>query len=273
MKLVAIQSLKRQAAFTMVEVALSMGVLAIAMVAILGVLPAGMETQKDNRDSSIIGEDATIFMNALRSGARGMDYLTNHVEEIFVVEKRVDLTGKLVAGSLSKRQIAPIRIRSAEELMGSLLLPAVERPTFPYAQRNPYGRTNVQAIVRAINRSGSTRNDKNDANIFRYRLTTELNPVQPLPNHFANSSSDTNLANLYTNQMHFAANSMANLHELRLTIEWPLYQVNDEWRVGRNRKTFRTLLNGNVTNIAGYSFFEPNSYNNAALALLPQYRP
>ncbi len=36
MNLVKFQAVKRQAAFTMVEVALSMGVLAIAMVAILG---------------------------------------------------------------------------------------------------------------------------------------------------------------------------------------------------------------------------------------------
>ncbi|HYE30454.1 MAG TPA: hypothetical protein VEH27_03425 [Methylomirabilota bacterium] len=268
MKILLRKNARSDHGFTMVEVALAMGVVVIAMVAILGILPAGMETQKENRDTSLVGDDAAIFMNAIRTGARGMDYLTNHVEEVFLVQKQVDRTGRLVS-QLKKVSIGT-RFRSGEEVVGSLMAPAIRRPILPYSQPSPYFRTNVQAIVRSINRSTVDRRDANDPNIFRYRLTTELNPAQPLPNPYDSKASDTNIANLHTNEMLFAANSVANLHELRLTIEWPVYQVNNEWRVGRNRKTYRTLLNGNVTNIAGYYFFEPNSYTNAALALLPQ---
>src|SRR6185503_19757012 len=42
------------AAFTMVEIAISLGVIAIALVAILGVLPTGVRVQRDNREDTIL---------------------------------------------------------------------------------------------------------------------------------------------------------------------------------------------------------------------------
>jgi hypothetical protein len=35
--------------------------------------------QRDNREQTVINQDATIFMEAIRSGARGLDDLTNYV--------------------------------------------------------------------------------------------------------------------------------------------------------------------------------------------------
>ncbi len=46
---------------------------------ILGVLPIGLHTQRDNREETLINSDATVFMEAIRGGARGMDDLTNYV--------------------------------------------------------------------------------------------------------------------------------------------------------------------------------------------------
>jgi hypothetical protein len=66
----------------MVEIAISLAVIGIALVAIIGVLPIGMNTQRDNREETIINQDATILMEAIRGGARGMDDLTNYVYAI-----------------------------------------------------------------------------------------------------------------------------------------------------------------------------------------------
>src|ERR1039457_3814035 len=68
--------------FTMVEIAISLAVIGIALVAIIGVLPIGMNTQRDNREETIINQDATVLMEAIRGGARGMDDLTNYVYAI-----------------------------------------------------------------------------------------------------------------------------------------------------------------------------------------------
>ena len=62
--------------------ALCLAVIGFALVAIIGVLPFGMNVQKDNRQETIVNQDATIFMNAIRNGERGFDDLTNYVMAI-----------------------------------------------------------------------------------------------------------------------------------------------------------------------------------------------
>src|SRR6185437_16437933 len=65
--------------FTIIEIALCLGIIAFALVAIIGALPTGLNVQKNNREQTIIGEDAQVWMDALRSGAQGFDDLTNYV--------------------------------------------------------------------------------------------------------------------------------------------------------------------------------------------------
>ena len=65
--------------FTMVEIAICLAIIGIALVAIIGVLPAGLNVQKDNREETLIGQDATVFIENIRNGARGLDDLTNYV--------------------------------------------------------------------------------------------------------------------------------------------------------------------------------------------------
>src|SRR6266851_5222324 len=70
------------AAFTMVEIAISLGVIAIALVAILGVLPTGVRVQRDNREDTILNQEGMFWVEAIRSGSRGLYYLTNYVDMI-----------------------------------------------------------------------------------------------------------------------------------------------------------------------------------------------
>src|SRR5258705_13211984 len=72
------------AAFTMVEIAISLGVIAIALVAILGVLPTGVRVQRDNREDTILNQEGMFWIEAIRSGSRGLDYLTNYVDMITI---------------------------------------------------------------------------------------------------------------------------------------------------------------------------------------------
>lgn len=71
-------------AFTMVEIAIALGVIAFALVAILQVLPLGMEVQRDNRQDTIINHDGSYLLEAIRHGAEGMDDLTNYFDLISV---------------------------------------------------------------------------------------------------------------------------------------------------------------------------------------------
>ncbi|HLX71295.1 MAG TPA: hypothetical protein VKV04_16840 [Verrucomicrobiae bacterium] len=75
-------STPRRAGFTIIEIALCLGIIAFALVAIIGALPTGLNVQKNNREQTIIGQDATTMMDAIRSGSMGFDDLTNYVVAI-----------------------------------------------------------------------------------------------------------------------------------------------------------------------------------------------
>ena len=68
--------------FTMVEIAICLAIIGFALIAIIGVLPIGMNTQRDNREETLVNQDATMFIEAIRNGARGLDDLTNYVYAI-----------------------------------------------------------------------------------------------------------------------------------------------------------------------------------------------
>ena len=90
------RSHRRSSAFTLVEIAISMAIIGFAVVAIIGVLPLGLNVQKDNREETIINNEANFFMDAIRSGGRGLDDLTNHVYAITNISHRYARDGTFV---------------------------------------------------------------------------------------------------------------------------------------------------------------------------------
>ena len=75
--------------FTMIEIAIALGVIGFALVAIIGILPIGLDVQRDNRSETIINQDATLWLEAIRSGAVAMNELPNYVTKIVVEEFNV----------------------------------------------------------------------------------------------------------------------------------------------------------------------------------------
>ena len=65
-------------AFTMIEIVISLAVIGFALVAIIGILPTGMNVQRDNRQETIVNQDESVIMNALRNGERGLNDLWTH---------------------------------------------------------------------------------------------------------------------------------------------------------------------------------------------------
>ena len=59
-----------ESGFTMAEIAIALGVIAIALIAILGVLPTGLQVQRDNREETIINQDARLLLQALKTAGR-----------------------------------------------------------------------------------------------------------------------------------------------------------------------------------------------------------
>jgi type II secretory pathway pseudopilin PulG len=84
---------RRSAAFTMIEIAMSLAVIGLALVTIIGILPQGMDVQKENRRETIINQDANYLLQAIRGGARGLDDLTNYVISITVYTTAYSASG------------------------------------------------------------------------------------------------------------------------------------------------------------------------------------
>lgn len=59
-----------RAAFTMVEIAIALAIIAFALVAIIGILPTGLQVQRDNREETLVNQDARLLVEAIKSGGR-----------------------------------------------------------------------------------------------------------------------------------------------------------------------------------------------------------
>ena len=70
LKQTCIAQRRGESAFTMAEIAIALGVIAIALIAILGVLPSGLQVQRDNREETIINQDARLLLQALKTAGR-----------------------------------------------------------------------------------------------------------------------------------------------------------------------------------------------------------
>jgi type II secretory pathway pseudopilin PulG len=146
---------KTDRGFTMVEIAIALGVIAFALVAIIGILPFGLQVQQENREKTVIKQDAVYFMNAIRTGAREEDDLPAFVESI-------DVGGTVVSNFPSGYEI--IGLLSRTNYLGA---------------NEP-----VSALVRAISGSAAGRSVQSGDLAFRYRMNVMIEPLpNPNPNH------------------------------------------------------------------------------------------
>lgn len=227
---------KAQSAFTMVEIALSLAVIGIALVAIIGVLPIGMNVQKDNREETIINQDATVFIEAIRNGASspyGAD-LTNYVYAItnFQTEYNNGIPGTTTSNGYTLT--TPYALTNNARIIGLMSWPEY---TDIYGGPLPYlitGYSNhIVAYVHSISGAAVEKPPQDNSIIqqdsFGYEISCGNVPV----------AVDTNSINLPYNQQ-----LTANLHEMRLTFLWPLLPSGN---VGPGRQTFRSMVGGQIT--------------------------
>jgi len=226
--------------FTMVEIAICLAIIGFALVAIIGVLPTGMQAQRENREETLINQDGSYFMEAIRSGAKGLDDLVEYVTEISVTE--ADTLGNPIPPPVN----CPEKIKSGTNIIGALGTPRYWPPV-PDCNPPKAGRTvyRTHAKVRSISGAASEKADPQTIT-FEYRLTSEVVPFSAIDPSIISNAPQLNL--------------QRNLYEVRLTFQWPLMP---NGTVGNGRKVFRSLLSGSFeTNDMGY-FFDAGAYARA----------
>jgi type II secretory pathway pseudopilin PulG len=247
-------ALRRQSAFTMVEIAICLAVIGIALISIIGVLPIGMHTQRDNREETIINQDATVFIEAIRGGAQGLDDLTNYVYAI------TNFQVAYPAGTLNTYGFtngAPSFLTNGMNIVGLLSTPEyTDNSGNPTNNLFSGGYSNhIVAYVHSMSGPAIEKPPQNNdivvGDSFGYRILCVNAPVA------ADNNSLTNSYNSYNRQL------AANLHELRLTFLWP-QQPNG--KVGPRRQTFRTMVAGQLAQNpvnGNLYFYQPQSFVNA----------
>ncbi len=133
-----ISTRRREQAFTMVEIALALAVIAFALVAIIGILPTGLNIAQLSREESIVNRDGAYLLEALRNGAQGM----------------VDLSDYYL-----NRDGTPSSL-SSEGIISQISAPG----------------THI-AVFRAINGSAANRSAVDADLALRYEVTVEVQPV------------------------------------------------------------------------------------------------
>lgn len=210
-----------QSAFTMIEIAISMGIVAFALVAILGVLPTGLDVQSRNEEETIINQESTLILEALRGGNTNMwDLLSNF--EWMVFQNQVQ----------SNYLTYNNPILYPAQIIGLLSTPKYEN-----------GNTNL-IQVRFLANSGNLveRSPVARNSAFSYLLTSEILP-------FANSgSTDPNLSsNLWNVRLTFQWPVLSSPTNVTGLI-----------RVGSGKKVVRAVLAGRLVRSDGLGQPDPN---------------
>ncbi len=215
-----------ESAFTMIEVALSLAIVGFAMVAIIGVLPTGLNVQQKNREDTIIMQDSGLLIEAIRSGLNSgaLSVLAENMVTLQVSNSQG--TATFVNGDLTPREIVAQLCRPASE---------------------PNGNTNqVFAQFRSLSGNLGERALTNSTVVFSYLVQPEIRP-------YTNFLADTN-SPYYTNFMGVITN---NLHEVKLTFQWPVYESG---AIGQNRQVVRTLISGRLLSVGLSAGFLTNGY-------------
>jgi prepilin-type N-terminal cleavage/methylation domain-containing protein len=240
-------------AFTMIEIAISLAIIGFALVAILGVLPLGMNVQRENREETIINQDANVLVNAIRNGARGMDDLANYVIAITNYQSVCDNTGKRVKGPVvywytPNNSIGgpAFALSNGFRIVGLLSTPKYI-PTFNARGNNTGFYSNyVVAAFRSLSGPVSEKFPQDNALMqdlaFSYRLISEVVPY-----------GTTSYNQTWGNPM--VPNLQSNLHEVRMTFRWPYAKGTN----ALGRQVYRTAVGGLLQETNEPAFLRPNA--------------
>jgi type II secretory pathway pseudopilin PulG len=232
----------------MIEIALCLGIIGFALVVIIGVLPGGMNTQRDTREETIVDQDATMLIEAVRSGARGMDDLTNYVFAITNTWDTFKVSGAHNAhgangytfsmASLNGVPAAYDRLTNGMRIVGLLSTPeftSLNGEPISSTFNTTYQSNHIVAYVRSLSGLAVEKppqdNQIMQEDTFSYRLIVVNAPL----------AADTNVLQYpgYTRQL------AGGFRDLRLLFTWPL--LPNGTLAGRNfYQTFRTSIAGQL---------------------------
>jgi type II secretory pathway pseudopilin PulG len=247
------QPLPRAAGFTMVEIAICLAVVGFALVAILRVLPLGLNVQRDNRQETLINQDATVFIESIRNGLQSGFDLTNYV---FGISNYWTLYGPdqtpqfsradyyTFTGSYFGATASPFALTNNARIVGLMSTPEFclnlqNGLMLPTNNLLSGGIGNhLYVYVRSLSGTAVEKPPQDNEILrqdsFAYRIVCVNAPVAQPTNNFG------------LDQQAYNRQLAANLHELRLTFAWPLRPNLKVSQDGPPAQTQRTMVAGTI---------------------------
>lgn len=240
----------------MVEIALAIGILGIALVAIVGVLPVGLNVQKENREDTLIEQEGDFFMNVLVNSqdfgrdsilGTGQRRLTNVVDQINV--RYIDLETGLVTSDVTYDRgntSGLVAGWNPRTVIGLLSRPYWTRDTW-HTQR-----VETRAVARASVGSAMEQTPLFEDFAFHYEMLVKIHPYSSPYEMGGDSSLREEMVELgpFGERELFRQESlMNNLYQVTLEIRWPVTGAHDAggaYTVGNNKRVFRRYVSGSL---------------------------
>lgn len=238
----------------MVEIAIALGVIGFALVAIIGILPTGLEVQRDNRSETIINQDAQFWMEAIRSGTVEGEGILQRVEQI---ELRVAGNPPLATYTLGDGNGSTYG--SVSNVVGLL--------TWAASARDHVAEARVTAVSGAASEKEMDQSIRTNGVGFSYLLRVSIEPVDQntaivrtnaaLPFIAVEKAEDPAVARPLDLVEYFGNEGASSLYEIRLTFLYPFVTAT---RPPPRTQVFRSTVTRSIANVPAGSdqfFFRP----------------
>ena len=198
--------------FTLLEIAVALAVIGFAIVAVLGVLPTGLNIQRDTRERTIVTQDATYLIEAIRRGVSIDSAVATNL--LYHVE--------YVASVISSTNGAPktnVLIYNTHYFNDGDLLRLLSEP---HRSSGPGARNFTLMQMRSLSGTASEKGGRGEEGriTFNYLLTSEVIPITTVdPTSILSTENLDPRDQSYRNAQ--LGRLSTNLAELRFTIAWP----------------------------------------------------
>jgi type II secretory pathway pseudopilin PulG len=208
------------AAFTMVEIALSLAIIGFALVAIVGVLPQGLNIQRDNREDTLVSQDGPFILECIRSGAKGIEALTNSVD-------RIDVVTRIFPDQLATNRVSRFFLQeSSSNILGVLSIPVGTDVNLPQEGAKAKIHGSLVSVLTVMRPLGGPAVDSSPVSrdlAFRYMIESKVVSAPDTANY---------------------QGAAGPLHTISLKFYWPYV----DGRVGgRGQQVFRTQFAGVIS--------------------------
>ncbi len=241
---------RRQDGFTMIEIALAVAIVAFAMAAIMGVLPMGLQVQKENRDDTLINQEGNYLLEAIRTGAVGMDDLTNYVDWIAITNQALWGNRPFLATNYTYTGSGYPKLWNGEVIIGLL-----SNPRALFVPNRGWTTNTVVGKFRTMSGNAAEKNRTAAGMAFSYLARVDIQQYMPFPLNYAPTNyaittvaADKVARNALFRQGQFLA---GELYEVRLTLSWP---VLPNGTTGSGQRVFRTLVSGRWPHLTDPNF-------------------